>query len=636
MTNIRPHIPRYQPGQVHLRIMATTDLHCHVFPYDYYADHPVGTFGLSLLARQIASLRANAPNSLLLDNGDFLQGSPLGDYAAEVKAALPEDVHPMIAAMNALRFDAATLGNHEFNYGVDFLSAAISKANFPVTSANVLTALAETPLDDRWFLSPYLLLDRMVSDQSGAEHQIRIGLIGFLPPQITIWDRDHLQGRILTRDIVASARALVPQMKAAGADLVVALCHSGIIQTGGNETMENAAVPLAALPGVDVVVSGHSHMVFPSPAFRGIAAVDATAGTIHGKPAVMAGCFGSHLGVIDLALERTASGWRAATSWSRAIPVDPPTEAERQACTPSGDLAVFAVSQADHRATLSHLRRPVGRTTVPLNSYFGVLPGNAALKVVAEAQRWHIERALRNTAYSHLPLLSATATFKMGGRAGPDHYTDVGPGELLLRHVSDLYAHPNAICAVKITGADLTEWLERSASVFHRLRPGIADQPLLNPDAPFSGFDVIAGVSYQIDLSHPPRYGPHGEGPDNDAGRISQLTHLGSPVVADAEFLVATNSYRGNGGSGFPGADGSTVIHSEATLNRDVLLQYITHHSPILVTEPANWQFSPMEGCSAIFETSARAAAHLNGFGALRVESAGEGSPGLSRFRIHF
>ena len=225
---LHPFSARAQAGQAHLRILSTTDLHCHVQPYDYYADKPTDTVGLARTASIIEAIRAEATNTLLVDNGDYLQGNPMGDYIAYERGMQPGDVHPVIAGMNTLGYEAGTLGNHEFNYGVEFLDLVNAGAAFPIVCANFASTLGASPRDDALHLEPYVILSRTVTDGAGEPQAIKVGLIGFVPPQIMLWDRGHLEGRFQTRDIVEAARAWVPQMREAGADIVVALSHSGI------------------------------------------------------------------------------------------------------------------------------------------------------------------------------------------------------------------------------------------------------------------------------------------------------------------------------------------------------------------------------------------------------------------------
>ncbi len=302
---LHPFAVRAQSNQAHLRIMETTDLHVAVYPYDYFADAPNDTMGLARTASIIEAIRAEAGNSMLLDNGDIIQGNPMGDYIAYEKG-LEDNVHPIIAAMNTLGYEAATLGNHEFNYGLDYLDKALSGADFPFVSANLVRGeLASDPLSDETYIAPYLIVEKELTDGSGASRTIKVGLIGFLPPQIMTWDSSHLAGKVATRDIVETARAYVPRMKEEGADIIVALSHSGIAADQGPGA-ENASLQLAAVEGIDVVLTGHQHLVFPGPDYAELEGADIEAGTLAGKPAVMPGFWGSHMGLIDLLLEQDA------------------------------------------------------------------------------------------------------------------------------------------------------------------------------------------------------------------------------------------------------------------------------------------------------------------------------------------
>ena len=300
---LHPFSARAQAGQAHLRILSTTDLHCHVRPYDYYADKPTDTVGLSRTASIIEAIRAEATNTLLVDNGDYLQGNPMGDYIAYKRGMKEGDVHPVIAGMNTLAYEAGTLGNHEFNYGVEFLDLVNAGATFPIVCANFAKALGASPRDDDLHLDPYVILSRTITDGAGEPHAIKIGLIGFVPPQIMLWDRGHLDGRFQARDILEAARAWVPEMREAGADVVVALSHSGIDASAEAAMAENASLQLAGIDGVDAVVTGHQHLVWPSEDFAGDG-IDLAKGTLAGKPAVMAGFWGSHMGLIDLMLQQ--------------------------------------------------------------------------------------------------------------------------------------------------------------------------------------------------------------------------------------------------------------------------------------------------------------------------------------------
>ncbi len=404
--NLRhPFRLRTDRRQAQLRLLATTDLHSHLMAWDYLADRPSPATGLVRAAALIRALRGAVANALLFDNGDFLQGSPLSDWVADNRDSLVPDIHPMIGAMNALGYDAATLGNHEFNYGLPFLTRALARAAFPVVSANVLTR------DGRPYVPPTALLDRTLTDAQGRPFPLRIGVIGFAPPQITLWDRAVLGDSIQTRDIVDTAAVETPRLRAAGADIVIALAHTGIGPATRSPEMENAAVPLAAVPGIDAIVTGHTHQVFPGPAFAATDAIDPTTGTIHGTPAVMPGFHASHVGLIDLHLEHDGVRWHALGHAARAIPV--------VAAPPSASMSVpdpflDALAAVPHHRLLAHIRREIGQTRVPIQGFFSLVSHDLTLQTVADAQRARARTLLSGSPVGDLPLLSAVAPFHAG------------------------------------------------------------------------------------------------------------------------------------------------------------------------------------------------------------------------------
>ncbi|MGR3414973.1 MAG: bifunctional 2',3'-cyclic-nucleotide 2'-phosphodiesterase/3'-nucleotidase [Pseudooceanicola nanhaiensis] len=634
LITLHPFSARAASRQAHLRIMETTDLHVHVFPYNYYADKPDDTVGLARTAAHIDAIRAEATNALLIDNGDFLQGNPMGDYMAYERGLKDGDVHPVIKAMNTLGFDASTLGNHEFNYGLDFLGKAVAGADFPIVSANVVKEMGASPTQDTTFVKPYVILDHTVTDGAGEEHRIKVGLIGFVPPQIMNWDRKHLEGKVNARDIVETARAYLPQMKEEGADIVIALSHSGIGPAEHSEGMENASVPLAAVDGIDAVLTGHSHLVFPSPTYEGYAAVDAAKGTIHDKPATMGGFWGSHMGLIDLMLEKDGNDWRVVTHEVTTRPIYERGEDRSITALVESKPEVEAAVQEEHEATLAYVRTPVGKTDAPLYSYFALVADDPSVQIVSIAQLCYITEMMKGTENEGLPILSAAAPFKAGGRGGPDYYTDVPAGDVAIKNVADLYLYPNTIRAVKVTGAQLKGWLERSAGAFNQVAPGATDAPLLNPDFPSYNFDVIDGVTYQIDLSQPSRFDAKGEVINPDASRIVNLSHDGAPVTDEQEFIVATNNYRASGGGGFPGAMGDTIVFEGPDTNRDVIVRYIVDQGTISPSADANWSFAPMEGTTVLFDTGPKAADYTDAVQGVTIEPAGDGPDGFARFRI--
>ncbi len=631
---LHPFSLRAGANQAHLRLMETTDLHVHVFPYDYYADKEVDTVGLARTASIVKSIRAEATNTLMLDNGDFLQGNPMGDYIAYERGMKEGDMHPVIQAMNTLGFDASTLGNHEFNYGLDFLMKSLAGADFPVVSANVVKKVGAKPSDDETLVKPYVLLDRKLIDGAGEQHDIKIGIIGFVPPQIMNWDRRHLEGKVQARDILEAARAWVPQMKEAGADIIIALSHSGIGAAKEEDMMENASVPLAAVEGIDAIMTGHSHLVFPSGTYADYPGVDVSKGTIHGKPATMGGFWGSHLGLIDLMLERDGGNWRIASHSAEARAISQRNEDRSVMALVESDPEILASVQQEHDETLAYVRRAVGKTDANLHSYFALVADDPSVQIVSNAQTWYIEQMLKGTAHEGLPILTAAAPFKAGGRGGPEYYTDVPKGDVAIKNVADLYLYPNTARAVRVTGAQVKDWLERSAGMFNQITPGQQDQPLLSDSFPSYNFDVIDGVTYQIDLSQPSKFGSKGEVMNAEANRIVDLKFDGQPINPKAEFIIATNNYRAGGGGEFPGASGDTIVFEGPDTNRDVIVRYIVEKGTISPRADANWRFSPMEGTSVLFETGPKAADYVDEVTGVEMEQVGDTEAGFAQFRI--
>ena len=631
---LHPFTVHAAANQAHLRLMETTDLHVHVYPYDYYSDKPRDTVGLSRIASIVKEIRAEAANSMLLDNGDFLQGNPMGDYIAYERGMKDGDMHPIITAMNTVGFDASTLGNHEFNYGLDFLTKSLAGADFPVISANVVREMGGSPTADSTLVKPYVILDKQVTDGAGNTHDLKVGLIGFVPPQIMNWDRRHLEGNVQARDIIETAKAYVPQMKEEGADIIIALSHSGIGEANHTDGMENASVPLAAIGGIDALMTGHHHAEFPGSRYAGAAHIDAEVGTIHGKPAVMGGFWGSHLGVIDLMLENEGGTWRVAATASELRPISKRNEDRSITALVEDDQEVLAAVAQDHAETLAYVRRAVGKTAAPLHSYFALVADDPSVQIVSIAQKWYVEQMLAGTQYAGLPILSAAAPFKAGGRGGPEYYTDVPVGDVAIKNVADLYLYPNTVRAVLVSGQQVKDWLERSAGMFNQVEPGAVDKDLLNPEFPSYNFDVIDGVTYQIDLSQPPKFDPNGELINPDANRITDLRYNGEPLDMDAQFVIATNNYRAGGGGKFPGASPDTVILEAPDTNRDVIVRYIVEQGTIDPKADANWSFKPLGGASVMFDTGPKAQDYVNDVKGVDMEPAGTNDAGFTLYRL--
>lgn len=565
----------------------------------------------------IRQARKEARNVLLFDNGDFLQGTPLSDIVAQ-RCLEWRGKHPVITAMNRLGYDAANLGNHEFNFGLKALQEALEQADFPVTCGNAVTRLGSTPADDSHLLPPYLLLRRTLIDQTGTARQLTIGVLGLIPPQVADWDQYHLAGQLSLRDILETARALVPRLRADGADIVVVLAHSGVSAEPESRGMENAALPLSRLPGVDAVLAGHLHQVFPL--HPGDRLAEGTA------PVVMAGFRGSHLGVLDLELAAQGGRWSIAQAKVQARPV----ATETGAAPP--DPALSSLLRPAHDATLQLIRRELGQTHRALHSYFALMGPSRAAQLVHDAKRAAASEILAGRPEHCLPLLSASASFKTGGRGGPEYYTDVAPGALFLRHATDIYPFPNLLCIARITGAGLRDWLERAASVFCQITPGGAPQRLHVADIPGHAFDVVDGVSYDIDLSQPALYDGKGNRLSYGPGRIRALRHDGAVVMPDQPFLIVTNNFRASGGGPFEPLPDDQLVHTAQVQVVDLLAKYVKDTSPLDPDDAPNWRFAPVQGAEVWFDTGPGVRAYPEDIAALGATDMGNTEDGFARF----
>ena len=590
--------------QLRLRILETTDVHMNLLGYDYYQDRPVQEYGLERTATLIRLARAEVPNVLLFDNGDLLQGSPLGDYVARVKPLQPGQLHPAVRVLNALHFDAANVGNHEFNYGLPFLRRALEGATFPFLDANLMQGADSGKLDDdKPAFTPYALLERRFVDEAGGAQTLKIGVIGFAPPQVMQWDRQHLLGKLHARDIPQTARALVPRLKAAGADVVVVLAHSGFERGTTPPLAENTVARLAEVPGVAAILFGHSHGEFPGRFFDSHPKVDLVHGTINGVPATMPGFWGSHLGVIDLRLAKESGLWKVLEGRGEIRSVF-----DRNTRKPlvDADPRVADLVRAEHEGTLAAMRAEVATTSAPIQSYFAQVADDPSVQVVANAQLAYARKALAGTPHASLPLLSAAAPFKTGGRGGPESYTDIPAGPIAMRNVADLYVYPNSVKVVRLTGAQVREWLEFSAGAFNRIDPhGAAEQELLNPAFPSFNFDTLDGVTYRIDVTQPARYDRGGKLVAPGTHRIQDLRRDGRPIDETAFFAIVTNNYRAGGGGNFPGLDGSSVILDAPDENRQALLQYLQEAGRIDPRADHNWHIQAVPGVKLLFTSGA-------------------------------
>lgn len=627
-----------------LAILESTDTHSNILSFDYYklADDP--SLGFERMASLVQEARKDYENTLLFDAGDTIQGTALADWQAGAGRPDCSQELAMYKAMDVLGYDAGTIGNHEFNYGLSYLSQVTGQPmaaagttgqhckgpGFPLVLANVVDAQSGEPI-----FPPTVLLERTLHARNAqgeaVELPIRIGVIGLTPPNILLWDRINLEGRVKALGVVETAERRASELRAAGADLVVAILHGGIDTRPYSPDMENTGWHLAGVKDVDFVLLGHSHQRFPDPGnarsrYNDLPAVDNQRGFLRGKPAVMGQMWGKSLGLIELALVQHEGRWH----------IDPAmTHAEvRSIQTDSGEVVdadprIRAAVASEHAGTIAHVSSPIGNSDFPMTTYFAAVGDVSALQPVNSAQRAYVEAYVKANLpqWKDLPVLSAAAPFKAGFGGGTD-FTDVPAGSLAIRNAGDLYLYPNTLSVLKLSGADLKGWLERSAMYFNQIDPALeAPQALVNRKVPSYNFDVIqGGIRYAIDISKPV------------GQRIVDLRFDGKPIDPAQAFLLATNNYRASGGGGFPGSGGEHVIFNAPDANRDILIDWIRQRGALRFESDAAdrpWRFVALKTRGPIEFTSAtgkQALAERLGLRGVREhESTGNG---LSRYTI--
>ena len=588
-----------------LAVLETTDLHFNVRSYDYFKLAEDKTYGFERTATLVRAARKEFANTLLVDNGDTIQGTALADYEATISPIPCTQQLSMYKAMGALGFDAGTLGNHEFNYGLPFLNQVLgggldvegvdatkkcAGAGYPMALANVYSSKTKKPL-----VQPFTILERTLTakgaDGKEVKLPIKVGVIGFTTPGIMNWDKRYLEGKVYTEGAVEAATKYVPELRAKGADVVVALLHGGLDSAAYSPTMENPGLHLSKVAGIDAMVMGHQHSVFPdaaaTPAYRQTG-VDNKAGTINGVPAVMASSWGKSLGVIQLALQWDGSKWVVNKTASKSeLRNTQSKNAAGATVYVEPDAAVAQLIETQHQAAIQYVKTPIGSTDFRMSTLFADVGDPGAIQIVNQAQQAYVAAYIKASLpqYAALPVLSVSAPFKSGFQGGAD-YTDVAVGPLAINNAADLYLYPNTVYAVKVNGGDIKNWLEAAAKRFNQIDPAKTTEQSLISTFPGYNFDMFTtpDLQYEIDVTQPV------------GSRIKSLTYLGKPIDVAQEFVIATNNYRATSGKSFiDKLDGSGTIWASPDANRDVVIDYIRKNPT--VTRATNgaaksWRFA--------------------------------------------
>lgn len=596
-----------------LRLLATTDMHAHMTGWDACQNRTSPGLGLDRLAVTIRRARATAPGqTLLLDNGDVLQGTAEADACAQPGSAI---AHPWPAIANALGYDAVGLGNHDFDYGLDYLESITGMLNAPVLCASLSRGQIEGVV-------PWTLVPLQLDCEDRKTRPIAVGIFSVLPPQTVMWNQRKLADHLDFDTGTDAARRSVKHLRRSGADLVVALCHSGL-STDVDPGTENFAYQVArTVAGIDAMIMGHTHRRFPD-TDDGISAwIDHAQGTVAGVPAVMPDFAAQSLGIIDLDLIWDAGAWRV-RQHSVQLAQAPRNETEP---------AITALAAPSIAATRDLMQRPVSETGHAIHSYFNALQSGTEHALTARAMMRTISAHVAGSELAELPVIASVSSAAVGGHGGVTNFINIPKGPILERHIAMLCPYQNDIWAAVLTGADLWNWAERAAAYFGPTED--TDSALANPAAPFFNFDTLIGLDTVVDPFAPPRFDPVGVLVDPAARRIRSLRWQGTEVTSASRFLVAMTSYRGAGGGGFPGlSDAETILQTPvdlaSALRRDL------QESPLGASPPDSaWRFITGRNRQVVIDTSPDAIEHLDDISRFCPTVLGKTTDGFLRIRV--
>ncbi|GIH97111.1 bifunctional metallophosphatase/5'-nucleotidase [Planobispora siamensis] len=548
---------------VTVTVMGTSDLHGNTLNWDYFknaefTDSRGNDVGLAKVSTLVDKIRAErgADRTLLFDSGDTIQGTPLAYYYAKIEPVNEtKRLHPMARAMNAIGYDAVTLGNHEFNYGLPLLATWVRQMKAPVLGANAVFAKTGVPA-----YQPFTIKTMKVR----GDKPIKVGVLGLTNPGVAIWDKANVEGKLRFTDLVQSAKKWVPIIRGMGADVVVVTAHAGdngLSSYGGDLPVENASAMVAEqVPGVDAVLFGHAHNEV---------AQKFVTNKVTGQQVLLTepGRWGQRLSVLDFQLTKKRGKWTVTGKSSTLL----------NSNTVDEDPKIVALMKEQHDTTVKYVNTVVAQSREALAAAESPYKDTPILDYIQKVQTETVKKAVAGTADASLPVLSISAPFSRSAvfPAGP----------VSVRDMAGLYIYDNTLMAVKLTGAQLKDYLEYSARYFNQLA---ADAPvdlaaLTNAGGtPDYNYDQLSGVTYDIDVAKP-------------AGqRITGLSHQGQPVTADQQFVVAINNYRQSGGGGFPHVTTAPVVYNAQVEIRQALIDYATATGVIdaATFAEANWKLT--------------------------------------------
>ncbi|MEV0319560.1 bifunctional metallophosphatase/5'-nucleotidase [Streptomyces sp. NPDC050658] len=527
-------------------VMGTTDLHGNVFNWDYFTDkefddkdhNDVGLAKISTLVNEIREEKGRR-NTLLIDAGDTIQGTQLSYYYAKIDPITAErgPVHPMAQAMNGIGYDAAALGNHEFNYGIPVLRTFEEQCDFPLLGANALDAKTQKPA-----FPPYFM--KRLRTPHGKD--VKVAVLGLTNPGIAIWDKANVQGKMTFPGLEEQAAKWVPKLRSMGADVVIVSAHSGSSGTSsyGDQLpyIENAAGLVAEqVPGIDAILVGHAHTEIPEYFVEN---------KETGKKVVLSEPlkWGQRLTLFDFDLVWSKGRWTVEKVGAQVL----------NSNTAAEDPKITKLLSDEHKKVVAYVNQVIGTSTQAMSTAEGPYKDVAIIDLISHVQAETVKGALKGGQYAALPVLSQASCFSRTAK--------IPAGEITIKDAAGLYPFENTLEARLITGAQLKEYLEFSARYYVQTAANAPVDPakLTNADnIPDYNYDALYGVTYEIDIAKPA------------GSRIARLSFDGKEIDPKAEFVLAVNNYRASGGGNFPHIAAAKQLWADSDEIRNTIIQWV-------------------------------------------------------------
>lgn len=534
------------PKRYSFTVMGTTDLHGNVFNWDYFTDkefddkaqNDVGLAKISTLVNQIREDRGRR-NTLLIDAGDTIQGTQLSYYYAKIDpiTARRGPVHPMAQAMNKIGYDAAALGNHEFNYGIPVLRKFEEQCDFPLLGANALDAKTLRPA-----FAPYVM--KRVRTPHGRD--VRVAVLGLTNPGIAIWDKANVGGKMVFPGLEEQAAKWVPKLRSMGADVVIVSAHSGSSGTSsyGDQLpyVENAAGLVAEqVPGIDAILVGHAHSEIPE---------YFVTNKETGKQVVLSEPlkWGQRLTLFDFDLVWEKGCWVVEKVGASVL----------NSNTVEEDPRITSMLGDEHTKVVAYVNQVIGTSMAAMSTVEAPWKDEPVIDLINVVQAETVKGALAGGEYAALPVLSQAACFSRTAA--------IPAGEVTIKDAAGLYPFENTLEARLLTGAQLKDYLEYSAKYYVQTAAGapVDTSKLTNAESiPDYNYDVVSGVTYDIDIAKPV------------GSRIVGLSFEGAPVDPAAQFVFAVNNYRASGGGNFPHVPGAKQLWANSDEIRNTIIGWV-------------------------------------------------------------